>query len=85
MCMCVKYIAVDLASIDRRNHERELETLSKVQKLVQAFSNSTVNEENLRSIEEETMRHSTRRTMLFFYKPQPPNIFRVMVCLIGYA
>ncbi|VDI50556.1 ATP-binding cassette sub-family G member 5-like isoform X1 [Mytilus galloprovincialis] len=74
---------VDLASIDRRNHEREIETMSKVQKLVQAFSNSSINDENIHNIEEETMRHSTRRTMLFFFKPQPPSLMRVLYCLIG--
>jgi len=57
--------------------------LSKVQKLVEAFSKSTVYEDNLRNIEEETMRHTTRRTMLFFYKPRPPSIFRILMCLIG--
>ncbi|KAK3094013.1 hypothetical protein FSP39_022934 [Pinctada imbricata] len=74
---------VDLASVDRRNHDREQETSARLNVLVEAFSKSQIHNEMVQSVMDDTMKPTTRNTMLYFYKPRPPNIFRVMWALMS--
>ena len=87
----IKYISsyfhdiVDLASVDRRNHDREQETSARLNVLVDNFTRSDIHNETLQKVMEETMKPSTQNTMVFFYKPRPPNIFRVMWALMRFV
>ncbi|OWF44862.1 ATP-binding cassette sub-family G member 5-like [Mizuhopecten yessoensis] len=74
---------IDLASVDRRNHESEFDSATRVKALVQTFSMSEIHNETLNMVMEETMKPSTRRTLVLFYKPRPPNIFRIINALVG--
>ncbi|XP_076095553.1 ATP-binding cassette sub-family G member 5-like [Mytilus galloprovincialis] len=73
---------VDLASIDRRDRDLEVRTFAKVENLIMTYTNSTIKREMVQSIEKETMRPTTRRTMLHLDRPHPPIVFTVMLCLI---
>lgn len=72
---------VDLASIDRRDHQREHETATRVRHLVDTFFKSEIHNQTLNDVNEATLRPTNRATMLYFYKPRPPNVFRVMFTL----
>lgn len=73
--------SVDLASIDRRDHQREHETATRVRHLVDTFFKSEIHNQTLNDVNEATLRPTNRATMLYFYKPRPPNVFRVMFTL----
>lgn len=72
---------VDLASIDRRDNQREHETATRVRHLVDTFFKSEIHNQTLNDVNEATLRPTNRATMLYFYKPRPPNVFRVMFTL----
>jgi hypothetical protein len=74
---------VDLASIDRRNHDLELKTFTRVENLILTYSNSAIKEDIMQSIERETMRPTTRSNVLRLFRPHPPNVLQVMMCIIG--
>lgn len=74
-------LLVDLASIDRRDHQREHETATRVRHLVDTFYKSEIHNQTSNDVNEATMRPTNRATMLYFYKPRPPNVFRVMFTL----
>lgn len=81
--MCYTCFVVDLASVDRRNLESEFDTATRVKVLVQTFSMSDIHHELLNTVMEETMKPSTRRTLVRFYKPRPPNVFRIINVLVS--
>ncbi|KAJ8308060.1 hypothetical protein KUTeg_012934 [Tegillarca granosa] len=74
---------VDLASIDRRNNDSEFQTLQRVHSLVEKFYASSIHSETADKVLEATMAPTTSRTMVRFYRPRPPNVFRVINALIG--
>lgn len=77
------FLVVDLASIDRRNNDSEFQTLQRVHSLVEKFYASSVHSEIADKVLEATMAPTTSRTMVRFYRPRPPNVFRVIKALIG--
>lgn len=86
VCICV-LSPVDLASVDRRDNERQEETLERVKGLANAYSSSAMHKDVVYEIIEDTMKPTTGRQLLAqkirHYRPQQSSFFRTLFTLLG--
>ena len=80
-------ISVDLASVDRRNLDREEETSERVKELTNAYANSDLHKEVVYRIIEDTMKPTTGRQLLaqkyYNFRPHSSSFFRILFTLFG--
>lgn len=78
---------VDLASVDRRDNERQEETIERVKELATAYGNSTQHKEVVYQIIEDTMKPTTGKQLITqritYYRPQKSGFFRTLFTLLG--
>ena len=78
---------VDLASVDRRDNERQEESQARVKTLADTYSSSTLHKDIVYEIIEDTMRPTTGRQLLSqkirYYRPQKSSFFRSVYTLLG--
>lgn len=75
---------VDVASIDRRDKEKEDESFERVNKLVNTFRNSAIHNETLQAVVEDTMKPSTKtKDAVLRYKTEGPGYLRVLYTLLS--
>lgn len=78
-----KLFLVDVSSIDRRDTEREYQSIERVDSLVKAFMNSAIHRQTMENID-KAVRQSPSPYLSMESDNEGPHIFRVMITLIGY-
>ncbi|KAH3859051.1 ATP-binding cassette sub-family G member 5-like isoform X2 [Dreissena polymorpha] len=77
---------IDLASVDRRDNERQGETEERLRVLVEAYGNSMLHKDVVYEIIEDTMKPSTGRQILAqkinHFRPQNSSFFRSLFTLL---
>ena len=85
MPLCFYLLEVDLASVDRRNLDREEETTERVKELTSAYASSELHKDIVYRIIEDTMKPTTGRQLLtqkyYSYRPQGSGFFRTLITL----
>ena len=80
---------MDLASVDRRDNERNEETSERVKELVNAYAASKTHKDVVYEIIEDTMKPTTGRQLLAqrftHYLPGKSSFFRTFFTLLGYV
>lgn len=83
------YITVDLASVDRRDSERQEETQARVKSLVDSYASSALHKDSVYEIIEDTMKPTTGRQFLSqkirYYTPPKSSFFRTVYTLLAYV
>ena len=76
---------VDLASVDRRNIDREEETSERVKELTNAYANSDLHKDIVYRIIEDTMKPTTSKQLLmqkyYSFRPHSSSFFRTLFTL----
>lgn len=75
--------AVDVASIDRRDIEREYESTKRVDSLVEAFTNSAMHRQTLQDITAAMSNTQSAKYYNGFTRSSGPSYSRVLFTLIG--
>lgn len=75
---------VDVASIDRRDKVKEAESFERVNKLVNTFRGSTIHNETLQAVVEDTMKPSPKnKDTMLRSRTDGPGYFRIMYTLLS--
>ncbi|WAR18266.1 ABCG5-like protein [Mya arenaria] len=78
---------VDMASVDRRDNERNEESSGRVKELTDAYAASMVHKDVVYEIIEDTMKPTTGRQLFAqkftHYRPQKSSFFRTLFTLLG--
>lgn len=78
---------IDLASVDRRNSERQEETSNRVKELASEYSNSLLHKDVVYEIIEDTMKPTTGRQLITqtitYHRPHKSGFFRTFFTLLG--
>ena len=76
---------VDVASIDRRDKAKETESFERVGRLIDTFRSSTIHNETLQAVMEDTMKPSPKsRKLRRNGRNDGPSYTRIMLTLLGY-
>ena len=76
-------LTVDVASIDRRDLERQYESTKRVDSLIEAFQNSQIHQQTLHNITEAIKFNGVSKPCSGRASSSGPSYIRVLLTLVG--